>query len=63
MPLVLVDSMGAAVLPAMAGICWCLFGIVQHGQRACACGNLLDTATNRAPEARLLRAALWARER
>ena len=31
LPLVLVDLLGAAALPSMAGICWCIFGIEEIG--------------------------------
>ena len=31
LPLVLVDALGAGALPAMAGICWCIFGIEEIG--------------------------------
>ena len=31
LPLVLVDLLGAAALPTMAGICWCIFGIEEIG--------------------------------
>jgi len=31
LPLVLVDMLGLAALPAMAGLCWCLFGIEELG--------------------------------
>ena len=31
LPLVLVDLLGVAALPTMAGVCWCIFGIEEIG--------------------------------